>query len=330
MKSFAPLLLLISLTCKAQQKEIRIVFTADLHFGLKRCFRDKDSTSSYEVNRAMAASIRSLGKIDAIIIGGDIANRQEISIQSASVSWKQFENVYETLHIPLITIPGNHDISNAIGYYKPMFPMIDRGALAGIYSITHDHARLDTVHFRYKEDDFNFSKNIGGIHFLFINLWPDSVNRQWMEKDLRKAGKMPVLIFAHYPPEGDPKQFTGPPAKSPDAADKSENLTPEKYNDHYEKDWDIFLRAHPNIKGYFHGHSNYQEFYLYKGVNGDLALPCFRVDSPLKGKLSVKEESLLSYQLITIFPEKKMIEVRPYFWNRGKNPVRGEVFTMKL
>lgn len=329
MKNLFSLLLLFSFIAKAQQKEIRLVFTADLHFGLKRHFREKDSISSFEVNQAMASSIRQLGKIDGIIVGGDIANRQENSIQSASSSWKQFEMVYKTLHIPLIVIPGNHDISNAVGYYKPLQPLIDRGSLAGIYYNIH-HSILDTLHFRYKEEDYDFSKNIGGIHFLFVNLWPDSANIGWMEKDIQKAGKMPVLVFAHDPPEGDSRQFSDHPGKSQNTTQvKFENLIPEIYNDHCEAEWDDFLKTHRTIKGYFHGHSNYQEFYTYKGVNGDLSLPCFRVDSPMKGKFSSKDESLLSFQVITIFPKKKIIEVRSYFWNKQKKPIPGNNFILK-
>ena len=330
MKYLFSFLLLVSFFSRGQQKQIRIVFIADLHFGLERHFRDKDSVSSFEVNRAMAASIRSLGKIDAIIVGGDIANRQQNSIQSASTSWKQFEEVYKPLHIQMILMPGNHDISNAIGYYKPMQPLVDRTSLAGIYYNIH-HSILDTAHFHYKEEDYDFSKNIGGIHFLFLNLWPDSTNIAWMEKDLQKTGKMPVLIFAHDPPEGDYKQFTLPVEKPQDVnQEKFESILPEIYNDHYEKDWDNFLKSHPTIKGYFHGHSNYQEFYTYKGVNGDLALPCFRTDSPMKGKFSSKDESLLSFMVITIFPEKKIIEVKPYLWNKGKRPLPENSFKLQL
>jgi len=331
MKNFFLFSLLISFICDAQQKKIRIVFTSDVHFGLKKAsFRNADSVSSFEVNRAMAASIRALGKIDAIIITGDIANREENSIQSASASWRQFEQVYKPLHIPLLLLPGNHDISNALGYYKPMSPLTDKGSLAGIYSSMHHYRNLDTVHFQYREDDFNYSRNMGGIHFIFLNLWPDSMNMLWMQKDLQKAGTMPVLIFAHDPPEGDPKQFTKPLGKLIDSEDKFENLLPELYSDHYQKNWDRFLKAHPNIKGYFHGHSNYQEFYVYKGVNGDLSLPCFRVDSPMKGKYSAKDESLLSYQVITIYPPQKNVEVKQFFWNKGKEPVSGEHYLLKL
>jgi DNA repair exonuclease SbcCD nuclease subunit len=33
---------------------------------------------------------------------------------------------------PVYMIPGNHDVTNAIGFYKPMYPAKDAGSMAGI------------------------------------------------------------------------------------------------------------------------------------------------------------------------------------------------------
>jgi hypothetical protein len=314
--------LLIAVVGKGQQKDIRIVFTSDLHFGLKKArFRNSpDSVTSEQVNQAMAASIRTLGKINYIIVTGDIANREEIPLQSASVSWKQFMSVFGSLHIPLLLVPGNHDVSNAIGHYKAMAPEKDASALVGIYNLMkHPRHLLDTAHFKYTPVEFDYSRNIGGIHFIFINMWPDSANRAWMEKDLAKVSShTPVLIFAHDPPEGDPMHFTDPSGKKMNAKDKFEYLLSQVYNADFERGWDLFIKKHGNIKGYFHGHSNYQEFYTYKGKDGDLSLPCDRVDSPMKGKFSSKDEKLLSFQEIIVHPVKRQIEIKECLWNTGE------------
>ena len=107
--------LISGFSLSAQQKDIRIVFTSDVHFGLKKAhFRNfPDSVTSEVVNEAMAMSIKSVGKVDYLIVTGDIANREEVPLQSATVSWKQFLNVYKPLHIPMLLLPGNHDVSNA-------------------------------------------------------------------------------------------------------------------------------------------------------------------------------------------------------------------------
>jgi hypothetical protein len=107
-------------------------------------------------------------------------------------------------------------------------------------------------------------------------------------------------------------------------------LLPEVYNRNYEREWDLFLKKHTNIKGYFHGHSNYREFYTYKGVDDDLSLPCFRADSPMKGKFSVKDETLLSFEEIIIHPSSRRIEVNECLWNDGKKIKRGQTSILQL
>ena len=65
--------------------------------------------------------------------------------------------------------------------------------------------------FHIPEDKINYSRNIGGICFLFITIWPDSANRIWMEKELSRVDpNTPVIIVAHDPPDGDPAHFTNP------------------------------------------------------------------------------------------------------------------------
>jgi hypothetical protein len=319
------LLLLLS-GIKAQGQEIKIVFISDLHYGLTRAhFRGKDSVDAQQVNRAMIKAIRSLpvDHLDYIAVTGDIANRQEIPIQSDGQSWKQFEEDYVSLHIPLLLLPGNHDASNAIGYYKEMVPKTDASSMAGIYNIMIHPVKPKTkTSYDYATDKVNYSRNIGGIHFMFVNIWPDSANLNWMEADIKRVGsKTPVLIFAHDPPEGDPKHFSSPGSSATQC--QFENLLKETYKDgdcrstaKEQQRWCLFLMRHPNVKAYFHGHSNYNEFYTYKGVNNSLSLSVFRVDSPMKGRFSAADETLLSFQLIAIDPKKMQLTAREYLWNR--------------
>lgn len=311
------LLFFLSLTVFSAngQAPIRIVFTSDVHYGLKRHFRGVDNVSSKEVNAAQIAAIKSLGKIDAIIITGDIANRQEPPVQSATASWKEFCDTYGSLHIPLLLVPGNHDVSNAIGFYRTMTPLTDTASLAGIYRM-----ELHKTFSDYDTQKVNYSREIAGIHCMFLNIWPDSVNRIWMERDMAGLQKnIPVFIFAHDPPEGDPKHFTNPNGRHTiNATDKFENILAEQYSDQAEAGWIKFLASHPQIKAYFHGHSNFHAFYAYHGV------PVFRADSPMKGKFSSKDASQLSFDLIMIDPAKRTVDVQQIFWNKGSSLVIGE------
>lgn len=362
------------------QPVVQIVFTSDVHFGITRHTFDGDSNvSSNVVNARMVAKINGLpslwlprdkgvrngqkvGPIDYVMISGDIANRQEIPIQSDAASWEQFRRNYlegitlkdrHGLAAGFLLVAGNHDVSNAIGFYRKMQPLSDATSMAGIYNLMlHPPTPLTSASFHYPADKINYSRNIGGICFLFINIWPDSANRIWMEKELAGVGSnTPVIIVAHDPPDADAAHFINPNGNHDiNDKDRFENLLEERCkdqqdamgedgkpkNDRMEQlGFASFLKAHPNIKAYFHGHNNWNEFYTYKGPEDDLSLPVFRVDSPMKGKFSSKDERKLSFQFITIDAAAKRLTVRECFWNTDPTkpetqPVWGESRTLQL
>ena len=88
----------------AQRKDsiVNFIFTSDVHFGLtKEEFRGKNKVPAIEINKAMVQAMDTLSSkslkvagIDALIITGDVANRMENGVQSATESWKQFKEVY--------------------------------------------------------------------------------------------------------------------------------------------------------------------------------------------------------------------------------------------
>jgi predicted MPP superfamily phosphohydrolase len=337
---------------------LQIVFTSDLHYGYHRpSFAGADSVSANVVNAAMVAKINSMSSltlpdddgvgaskkisyIDYIAITGDIANRQQIPLQSDATSWLQFKHDFvggvntknfNGTKTSFLLTPGNHDASNAVGYYKPMKPLTDATSMVGIYNMMMHPKKAKTINdFIYDRDKINYSRDIGGIHFMFVQLWPDSVNRVWMERDLKQVSKTtPVLLFTHVPPNGEVVHFTNPYYPySINAKDKFENLLPEHLMDTVamksdklqdakeQKGFVAFLKKHPNIKAYFHGHENFTEFYNYAGPDKDISLPVFRVDSPMKGEYSAKDEKLLSFEMITIDTNTKEMTVREYLWNK--------------
>jgi Calcineurin-like phosphoesterase len=375
-----PASLVIRIPADTGHAVIRIVFTSDVHFGITRPAFDGDSSvPSVKVNSRLVSKInrlptlslpldngvdagRPIGAIDFVMIAGDIANRQEVPIQSAAASWDQFHHDYlEGITVrnrhdqpaEFLLIPGNHDLSDAIGFYRKMDPPTDATSMAEIYNrMIHPAARLTNAGFHFPEDKVNYSRNIAGICFLFITIWPDSANRIWMEKELSRVGThTPVIIVAHDPPDGDPAHFANPNGdQSINSRDRFENLLEEHSkdlnnsigDDGKPKDDRIeqlgfvrFLKAHPNIKAYFHGHNNWNEFYTYKGPEGDISLPCFRADSPMKGKFSSKDERRLSVQVISIDPVSRTLTARECLWNPDPSkpdaaPVWGESCTIRL
>lgn len=336
---------------------LQIVFTSDAHYGITRSeFRGEANADAHTVNAAMITKINTIsamtlpkdggvnagkktGGIDYVIQAGDITNRMEIPHQSAASSWSQFDLDYiKGLTLinqhgrpsKLLILPGNHDATNTIGFYRPMHPDRDPTSMVNIYNLMLEPGTPKTNEtYDYRKDKINYSKNLNGIHFVFLTIWPDSAERIWMEKDLNTVpGYLPVIVFVHDQPEGEAKHFTNPNAgHSINANDKFENLVTEQYKDGLKADadggltaieqrgWVSFLKKHPNIKAYFHGNSNFNEFYVYSGPDNNIALNSFRVDSPMKGKYSSKDETKLSFQLITIDTRSEAMTVRECLWN---------------
>lgn len=336
---------------------VNILFTSDVHYGLsKQNFRGESNVDAQKVNVAMIAAMNTIPtqtlpagngvgsqqKVDAIdylVETGDIANRMDIPIQTASLSWQQFKHDYygllklkdhQGLPSKILLVPGNHDIANAIGFYKPMYPLTDPSSMVNIYNLMMKPKKpVSNNNYNYATQKVNYSLNISNIHFMFITLWPDSAERVWMEKDLQNVRKdMPVIIFTHDPPIADPTHFTNPtPPFGILPNDKFENLLAEHYKENNsvllkgegtdieQRGFVSFLKAHKNIKAYFHGHSNWNEFYNYHGPENDVDLNVFRVDSPMKGRFSLKDETKLSFQLISIEPSTLNLTVRECFWN---------------
>ncbi len=334
---------------------LQFVFTSDQHYGLtKTAFQGATNVDARIVNAALVAKLNSLttltfpndGGIKAggvikfmacVISAGDIANREETGIQAATTSWAQFTNDYITgmtlkdsnnQKTPMYVVPGNHDVSNTVGYYKTMAPPTDPTSVIGMFNLmTNPVVPKTTANYNYITDKVHASKNIGGVHFMFLNVWPDSSERVWMANDLQSvAATTPVFLFAHSIPDVEARFFTNPNgAKDINGTDKFENLLPEIFKDGAKTIYDNalieqrafadFVKLHPNIKAYFHGHSNYNQYYTWQGPDLNIALPCLRADSPMKGSASAIDETKLSFQVIAVDTLAKSMTVRECLWN---------------
>jgi len=350
------LLLFVSNFANAKDKDsiINFIFTSDVHFGLtKDYFRGKENVLARDVDMAMMQVMNNLSKsklpgdkgvlenkviggIDALVITGDIANRMEKGVQSATASWKQFEEVFidsNRLHkangtkSELLVVPGNHDMSNAIGFHRPMEPKKDPASMIGIYNLMFPNSKVSS--FDSSLHRIHYSRDINGVHFIFLSLYPDSAERVWMEKDLKNISiTTPVFLFAHSIPEVEPRFFENPNGiHDINEVDKFENLVPERYKDGKDLKGETtieqngfvhFLQQYPNIKVYFHGHENWTEYYTYSGPSKNMNLTCIRADSPMKGRISVKDEKKLAFELVTMNTQTGLLTVREVLWNAQK------------
>ena len=341
-----------------QTHTLQFIFCSDVHLGLtKPVFRNKTNVSSAAVNAAMVEKMNTLplatlpadggvsagekvGGIEAVIITGDLCNRQEPDAQSASASWAQFTEDYigklkivnkAGARTRLLLTPGNHDISNAVGFHRPMQPLVDNASMVGMYNLMmQPSVPVTATTFDSQRDKIHYSVNMGGIHLVFVSGWPDSSERVWMQQDLQKVSStMPVFLFTHSFPDVEARFFQNPNGDhSINSNDKFENLVEEKFKDGLsvtdntiieQRNFVAFLQAHPNIKAYFHGHTNFAEFYDWEGPDKNIKLPCFRADSPMKGKLSAKDESKVSFNVVSIDKDTKKMTVRECLWNAHPN-----------
>ena len=350
----ALLFVFIATSSFGQTHTLQFIFCSDVHLGLiKPVFRNKTNISSAEVNAAMVEKMNTLpmvtlpadggvgagekiGGIEGVMITGDLCNRQETDVQSATASWAQFtEDYIGKLKIVnkagaksrLLLTPGNHDISTAVGFHRPMQPLVDNASMVGMYNLMmKPSVPLTANTFNVQRDKIHYSVNMGGIHLVFVSAWPDSSERVWMQQDLQKVSPtMPVFLFTHSYPEVEARFFQNPNGDhSINANDKFENLVEEKFKDGSsvndnsiieQRAFVSFLQSHPNIKAYFHGHTNFAEFYDWAGPDNTIKLPCFRADSPMKGKYSAKDETKLSFNVVSIDTDNKKMTVRECLWN---------------
>ncbi|BAV04988.1 Calcineurin-like phosphoesterase [Filimonas lacunae] len=349
--------------CKKDEKSVegnmpasvQFVFTSDAHYGLTRAaFQGKTKVDAHVVNAAMVAQMNTLpgmtlpadsgvnaglkiNTVDYILEGGDIANRMETSasVQTAAASWDQFKTDYlQSLTVKngngqnaeLLMVPGNHDVSNTIGYYATMNPLTDATSMAGIYNLMFNTTTKTAANYNYNNDRINYSREIGGVHFCFIQMWPDSSVRIWMEKDLQAiASTTPVIIVAHDQPAVVTNHFTNPNGDhSINATDKFDNVLDEHLKDGSsstgsdaieQRAFVAFLKKHTNIKAYLHGHVHESKYYTYAGPDSDISLPTVGADSPMKGVVSATDETKLTFHFGALDTQKQVLTMRECYWN---------------
>jgi DNA repair exonuclease SbcCD nuclease subunit len=335
---------------------VHIILTSDAHYGITRpAFRGASNVDSHTVNAAMIASMNTLPNatlpndggleagskisyVDYMIQAGDIANRMETSanVQTAATSWGQFNTDYlqgftvknkAGVKASIYMVPGNHDVSNTIGYYANMAPLTDASSLAQLFNQAFTPATPKTATtLNYTTDRVDYSRDIAGVHFCFIQMWPDSTVRIWLNNDLQKvSATTPVVLVAHDQPAVVSNHFTNPNGThSINSTDKFDNVLDEVFKDGKtpsaaatieQRALVTFLKTHPNIKAYLHGHVHESRFYTWTGVDNDVQLSSVSIDSPMKGLVSMNDETKLTYDFAVLDPKTMTMTVRECLWD---------------
>lgn len=361
------LFLIFLLPLSMSAETIKFVFVSDCHYGLSRTFRGHEGVSAQVVSRAMIEKINLLpetvlpndggvcggqkvGMVDFVANTGDIANRMEPGVQTAAYSWKQFVGDWTNLlnvkcnndnKSPLYLLPGNHDASNAIGWCDPLRPERDATAMAGIFNMMMNPQKARTAEsFDFRKDKVRYSFTLKGVHFVFAGIWPDTPTRRWIAADMAQVGaRTPVILFVHDQPAVEAKHFINPNGKHDlNPEDRFENLLADTSSVRSRKDVPVrergeladFLAKNSQIKAYFHGNENYNEFYRWPEDAQRVSTPIFRVDSPMKGVYSSADESMLSFIFVCIDTDTHKLTARECLWNVGKGLKWGEHATIAL
>jgi len=339
-------------------QQLQFVVTSDAHYGLTRpTFRGHANVDAHVVNAALVAQLntlpdarfpfdsglnagRRIGTVDFLVEAGDITNREEqtdeLSIQPGSASWSQFVSDYIVgvrlrdhagAAAPVLVVPGNHEASNVVGFYKTMSPASDTAPLVDIYNrMVGPVPPLTTATYDYQRDRVFFTREMSGTHLVFLQIWPDSAMRARMEEDLTHvSATTPIVIFTHDQPDVEAKHFINPNATHDiNAVDQFENLLADRFADGTRVDvpslveqaqFEAFLKQHPNVIAYFHGNSNWHQVYEWNGPGRSVRLHTIRVDSPMKGAVSSLDETRLSFEVVTLDPVTRTMTVRECLWN---------------
>jgi len=335
---------------------VHMILTSDAHYGVTRpAFRGGATVDAHTVNAAMIANMNTLPNVtlpndggleagakisyvDYLLQTGDIANRMETSakVQLASTSWDQFNTDYlQGLTVKnkagnkasIYLVPGNHDVSNTIGYYATMSPLTDATSLAQLYNQAFLPAIPKTAAtLNYATDRVNYSREISGVHFCFMQMWPDSAVRVWLNADLQKVNaSTPVVLVCHDQPAVVSNHFMNPNnAHTINSTDKFDNVLDEFFKDGKtttvaatieQRALATFIKNHPNIKAYLHGHVHESRFYTWTGVDNDIQLSTVSIDSPMKGLVSMNDETKLMYDYVVLDPKTMKMTVRECLWN---------------
>jgi hypothetical protein len=165
------------------------------------------------------------GQVDAprgVLFMGDITD------SSQEADWREFERVYGRngrdglLRYPVYEAIGNHDVIGDSPIVR---------------------------HVRHRHGSLIYSWDWADVHFVCLDMYPDTRSRIWLAKDLAKVGHRPVIVFFHYAIQGPYSDFW-PEA---DKQALAEALTGQ------------------NVLAIFHGHFHHAGHYVWRGY--DVFLP---------------------------------------------------------
>ena len=287
----------------ARAREAHFVFTADQHYGMSRpAFRGCTDVSADTVNAAMVEAINSLvdavfpldggvmagkavGGAEYVISAGDIASKLTGAgtgpALTASQCWELFKRQYcggvalknsGGRKAEILAIPGNHEISTALGRYPPAFPLPDAGAMVGMFNRAHN-ASLRPEEYDFAAHKVTMARDLAGVRLLLVQLWPDEEARAYIAREIAASpADTPIILVCHFPPgvsavyrESPERKFGAVPENTCGTvpADAAGQARIVELSREERRAFAGFIKQHPSIVAYFHGHHHNNHSWVF-------------------------------------------------------------------
>jgi len=225
--------------------DVTFLVAGDTHFGAQVRLGAKTrlnptprpkTTDIAAVNRVMIERMNTIAGLSyPDIIGGSVARPRGLMVLGdltdfgAPEQWKQFERHFGTdgsdglLRMPLFALIGNHDMDQGDRISRTV------------------HKRYGGPHYEWHWDD---------LHLIALNDGPDEKGLRFLRRKLHVlGGKVPVILFFHYP-------LRGPYSTGWWFGDGT-----------YREQLRAAIAGHSEVIGIFHGHFHGSGYYRWHGFD---------------------------------------------------------------
>ena len=240
---------------------------------------------------------------DLVIHLGDIVHPVPHQSTHASAS-NVAQEIMGRLSCPYYLVPGNHDVGDKDNPTVPAHIVND-----DFIGYFHEHYGASYQSFEHK-----------GIHFIILNspvlnsgLKEESLQREWLEKDLEEHKEDRVHIFSHYPPY----LFT------PDEPSNYDNL------DQPERQWLLELIEKYRVEAFYAGHVHqfFHKRHHHTDIYNMLSTGNLRQDYANLFRVEAAEEygrndvPKMGYAIVDVYEDGTVTHIRRSF---GETLAEGE------
>ena len=110
---------------------MKVLHVSDLHIGKRVNGMSMLDDQRYILRQIL--DIAEKRQVSVLLIAGDVYDKASPSAEAVTV-FDAFLTDAVAADLRVLAIPGNHDVTNAVGFYKAMTPAKDNGSLLAMYN----------------------------------------------------------------------------------------------------------------------------------------------------------------------------------------------------